>query len=118
MGARVLVVDDHPGFRAAARALLVADGFDVVAEAGTAAGALEAVRLHRPDLVLLDIRLPDVDGIDLAEELSRLSPRPQVVLVSTRAASVYGPRLREAPVRGFLPKAELSGAELRRLVEA
>lgn len=117
MGARVLVVDDHPGFRAAVRALLVAEGFEVVAEAETAVGALDEARLHRPDVVLLDIRLPDIDGIDLAEQLSHLSPRPQVVLVSTRAASVYGPRLRDAPVRGFLPKAELSGSELRRLLE-
>ena len=118
MGARVLVVDDHPGFRAAVRALLVADGFEVVAEAGNAVGALEAARALRPDVVLLDIRLPDIDGIDVAEQLSHLSPRPKVVLVSTRAASMYGPRLRDAPVQGFLPKAELSGAKLRRLLEA
>jgi DNA-binding NarL/FixJ family response regulator len=116
VGSRVLVVDDDAGFRRAVRDLLVADGFDVVAEAGSAEEAVEVARLTNPEVVLLDVRLPGVDGITAAERLSRLSPRPDVVLVSTRAASTYGPRLRGAPVRGFVAKGDLSGAELRRLL--
>ena len=117
MGSRVLVVDDHAGFRTAARALLEAAGFDVVGEAGTADEALTATVLARPDLVLLDVRLPGRDGIDVAAELARLDRPPAVVLISSRPAAVYGDRLRRAPVRGFLAKADLDGAALRRLLD-
>ncbi len=116
MGSRVLLVDDHAAFRAAAQALLQAEGFDVVADVGTAIEALKAVRRHHPDVVLLDVRLPDEDGITLAGHLAVLHPRPEVVLLSSRPASVYGSRLRAAPARGFLVKSELSGAALSRLL--
>lgn len=75
MGSRVLLVDDHAAFRAAAQALLQAEGFDVVADVGTAIEALKAVRRHHPDVVLLDVRLPDEDGITLAGHLAVLHPR-------------------------------------------
>lgn len=116
MGRRVLLVDDHDAFRSAARALLESDGFEVVGEAAT---GREAVRLGRdlhPDVVLLDLRLPDTDGIAVAVELATVVPRPLVVLVSSRSASVYGERLRSAPVQGFLAKNQLSGAGLRRVL--
>ena len=61
----VLIVDDHAGFRLAARALLEADGFDVVGESATGNEGLEAVGRLRPDLVLLDVGLPDIDGIEV-----------------------------------------------------
>jgi DNA-binding NarL/FixJ family response regulator len=109
----VLLVDDHASFRASARALLEAEGFDVVADTGTGDEALEKTRRFHPDVVLLDVRLPDIDGITLAGKLAAISPRPEVVLISSRAATVYGDRLREAPVRGFITKSELSGAGLR-----
>lgn len=113
---RVLLVDDHAAFRAAARALLSADGFEVVAEAATAREALLAVQGTRLDLVLLDVRLPGRDGIDAAADIALLPHPPHVVLVSSRPASAYGSRLRAAPVRGFLTKADLGGRELRRLL--
>lgn len=116
MGQTVLVVDDHAEFRSAARALLQAEGFDVVGESATGADALTDARVLGPDLVLLDIRLPDLDGMTVAAKLAELDPPPAVVLVSSRDAGVYGARLREAPVRGFLVKAELSGDALRRLL--
>ena len=112
----VLVIDDHEEFRASARLLLEADGFDVVGEAATGADGCTAADRLRPYLVVLDIRLPDVDGFEVAERLAILDHRPNVVLVSSRDAVTYGPRLSRAPVRGFLPKSELSGAALRRLV--
>ncbi|MFE9446197.1 response regulator transcription factor [Streptomyces sp. NPDC006602] len=112
----VLVVDDHAGFRAAMRALLEADDFEVVGEAASGAQAVACAERLKPVLVLLDVRLPDVDGIAVAVRLAELDEPPFVVLMSSRDAAVYGPRLRQAPVRGFLPKSELSGAALRRLL--
>lgn len=116
MGTRVLVVDDHPGFRYAVRALLQAAGFDVVAEAGAADEAVSAAAREHPDLVLLDVRLPGRDGIEVAAELARLSPAPAVVLTSSRPARVYGERLRSAPVAGFVGKGDLDGPTLHRLL--
>jgi DNA-binding NarL/FixJ family response regulator len=111
----VLIVDDHPEFRRAARALLEADGFDVVGEAEDGASALtEAARLH-PRLVLLDIQLPDVDGFEVAAQLADASDPPAVVLVSARAQSSYRRRLTGAAVLGFIPKGELSGEALSAL---
>jgi DNA-binding NarL/FixJ family response regulator len=112
----VLVVDDHAEFRISVRALLEADGFDVVGEAGTGAEAIDAVGILSPQVVLLDVRLPDVDGITVAEAVASVRTPPMVVLVSSRNAEAYGARLRHAPVRGFLSKADLSGASLRRLL--
>lgn len=112
----VLVVDDHAGFRAAVRDLLEAEDFEVVGEAATGAQAVVRAGQLKPGLVLLDIRLPDVDGIAVAARLAELDPPPAVVLVSSRDAAAYGPRLRGAPARGFLPKSELSGDALRRLL--
>jgi DNA-binding NarL/FixJ family response regulator len=110
------VVDDHADFRGAAQEMLEADGFDVIGQAGTGHDALrESLRL-RPDVVLLDIRLPDVDGLTVAEELCALAEPPLVVLVSSREASVYGERLRNTAARGFLGKAELTGEALRRVL--
>jgi DNA-binding NarL/FixJ family response regulator len=116
MGRRLLLVDDHEAFRSAARALLGAEGFDVVADAGTGADAVRLTRDLRPDVVLLDIRLPDMDGISVAGELAALLPRPSVVLVSSRAAAAFGDRLLRAPVHGFVVKSQLSGARLRDLL--
>jgi DNA-binding NarL/FixJ family response regulator len=112
MPERVLIVDDHASFRAAARAMLEADGFEVVGEAADGAGALVACARLEPAVVLLDIRLPDLDGFAVAERLSQRPRPPQVVLVSTRSAAGYRRRLDGAPVRGFLTKSELSGASL------
>lgn len=109
---RVLIVDDHAAFRRAAEALLGAAGYDVVGTAEDVAHARAAVANLRPDVVLLDVHLPDGDGIDLAAELAALPRPPAVVLVSSRVASDFGPRLHAAPARGFLAKNELSAVRL------
>jgi len=115
VGRTVLIVDDHADFRAFARALLTADGFDVVGEAPDGASALAAARSLRPALVLLDVQLPDLDGFAVCEQLAGDDDPPAVVLTSSRDASSYRRRLGESSARGFIPKAELSGAELATL---
>lgn len=112
----ILIVDDHAGFRVQARALLEAEGFSVIGEAVDAASGLEAARSLRPDLVLLDIGLPDTDGFEVARELAFTGPPPFVVLTSTREAGEYGPRMMTSGVLGFIPKDELSGPVIRALV--
>jgi DNA-binding NarL/FixJ family response regulator len=114
----IVIVDDHRGFRRFARRVLEADGFAVVGEAGNGAEALEKVRAVRPELVLLDIRLPDLDGFAVAEQLALECDRPLVVLTSSRDAADFEERLRRTPARGFLQKSELSGAALAALIGA
>jgi DNA-binding NarL/FixJ family response regulator len=112
MPERVLIVDDHPSFRAAARAMLEADGFEVVGEEADGAGALAACARLGPAIVLLDIQLPDLDGFAVARRLSQQQPSPRVVLVSSRSAAGYRRRLATALVEGFLTKSELSSESL------
>jgi DNA-binding NarL/FixJ family response regulator len=112
----VLLVDDHAEFRHSARALLEAEGFDVVAEASDGAGALVANERAKPAIVLLDIQLSDLDGFTVAKRLALGPDPPAVVLTSGRDARTFGARLRTAAVRGFIAKRDLSGAALARLV--
>jgi DNA-binding NarL/FixJ family response regulator len=112
----VLIVDDHPGFRSAARALLEADGFEVVGEAADGESGLAAAERLRPGLVLLDIQLPDLDGFEVARRLSQTEDPPAIVLVSSRDSSAYRRRLADSPARGFIPKSDLSGAAVTALV--
>src|SRR5690242_270990 len=112
----ILIVDDSAGFRLQARALLAGDGFSVVGEAADGLSGLEAARTLRPDLVLLDIGLPDVEGFEIARELALDGPPPFVVLTSSREAGAYGPRLATSRVLGFIAKDDLSGAAIRALV--
>ena len=112
----ILIVDDSASFRMQARALLAADGFEVVGEAADGRSGLEAARSLRPDLVLLDIGLPDVEGFEVARQLAVDGPPPFVVLTSSREAGAYGPRLDGSRVLGFIPKDELSGVAIRALI--
>jgi DNA-binding NarL/FixJ family response regulator len=112
----VLIVDDHDGFRESARALLEAEGFAVVGGAADGAAAIAEVARLRPDVVLLDVQLPDVDGFTVAGRLAAGPDPPRVVLISSRDAAAYGPSVDTAPVCGFLAKRELSGASLAALV--
>ena len=112
----VLIVDDHDGFRDSARALLEAEGFAVVGDAADGATAVAAVERLRPDVVLVDVQLPDVDGFTVAGRLAAGPDPPRVVLISSRDVTAYGARVGAAPVCGFLAKRELSGAALAALV--
>ena len=118
MPQRVLIVDDHAGFRGVARRLLQDIGREVVGEAGTGAKALSEARRLKPDLVLLDVQLPDIDGLAVAATLSAEPHPPAVVLVSSRDATDYGPRLDGCGALGFIAKADLSAESLTALLEA
>ena len=112
----VLVIDDHASFRLQARAVLEADGFVVIGEAVDGASGLDAVRTLQPDIVLLDVGLPDLEGFEVARQLAVMGSPPLVVLTSSREASAYGPRLASSRILGFIRKDELSGAAIRALV--
>ncbi len=112
----VLIVDDHAGFRSWTRSLLETEGFQVVGETADGASAVTAVRDLRPDLVLLDVMLPDTTGFAVAEQLATLPEPPIVVLVSSREASDYGDVVGHAAAAGFISKPELSGPRLRALI--
>jgi CheY-like chemotaxis protein len=113
----VLVVDDHASFRRFARRLLEAAGFAVVDEAGDGASALDAVRTRRPDIVLLDVLLPDTTGFEVAETLSSDPAGPVVVLTSSRSESDLAGSLARSSARGFIAKRDLTAASFAALVE-
>jgi DNA-binding NarL/FixJ family response regulator len=113
---RVLVVDDHPSFRRCARAFLTAEGFDVVGEAGDGPSAVVLAAELEPDLVVLDVQLPDLDGFEVAALLLARDPELAIVLVSSRSASEYGPLIERSGARGFLSKDELSATAIQELL--
>ncbi len=113
---RVLVVDDHASFRNCASALLQAEGFEVVGEAEDGATAIRRAAELAPELVLLDIQLPDLDGFEVTERLLAADPELCVVLVSSRDRSSYGPRIEQCGACGFLDKSDLSGDSLEGLL--
>ena len=113
----VLIVDDHPSFRASAHAILEADGFEVVGESPDGVTALADAERLRPEIVLVDVQLPDLSGFEVCEQLSTQNGlSPAVVLVSSRDASDYGDQIVRCGACGFVPKAELSGAAVRALL--
>lgn len=116
MPLRLLLVDDHAEFRAAAAALLERDGLNVVGSVGSGEAALREVSRLLPDVVLLDVQLPCLDGFAVAALLAAASDAPAVILMSSRDAAVYATRLAASPARGLIPKSKLSGAELRNLL--
>lgn len=114
MATTVLIVDDHPSFRATARMLLEAEGYDVVGEAPDGTSALECATRLSPQVVLLDVNLPDLDGFTVAARLTAegAAGAPEVVLTSSRDGSDYGPLVLASGARGFIPKGELSAEAL------
>jgi DNA-binding NarL/FixJ family response regulator len=113
----VLIVDDHATFRRFARRSLEQAGFEVVGEAADGTSAIEETCRLAPDIVLLDVLLPDVSGLEVARRLAPCESTT-VVLTSSRGADEFGVALDEAEADGFIPKSELSGASLARLLAA
>ena len=112
----VLIVDDHASFRRAARKLLEHHGYRVVGEACDGESALAAVREMRPDVVLLDVQMPGIDGFEVASWLSAGGNPPAIVLVSSRDGLDFGKLVTESGARGFIAKHDLSGPALAALL--
>jgi len=117
MPCSVLIVDDHPGFRARARALLVAAGYRVVGEAPDGESGVSVARYLRPDLMLLDVQLPDITGFEVVRRLRSAGDPLAVVLISSRDASDYGSRIGRSGALGFISKSDLSARTLRAVLE-
>ena len=105
---RVLIVDDHQGFRRCARALLTEAGFDVVGEAENGGDAVSLAGEVEPELVLLDVQLPDFDGFEVASRLIARNAGLKIVLVSSRDRTVYGSLIEKSGAIGFISKGDLS----------
>ena len=116
MGERILIVDDHAGFRAHARRLLECEGYRVVGEADDCASALAAARTLEPQLALVDVHLPDADGFELTVQLTALPGAPLVVLTSSRDRAEIEPCMAGCGARGFVPKADLCRDAIEELV--
>ena len=112
----VLIVDDHKSFRDVARRVLEAHGFQVVGEAADGESALEAVRELRPEIVLLDVQMPGIDGFEVASRLTANGDAPAIVITSSREGDDFGPLVEQSGARGFVHKADLSGAAIDALV--
>jgi DNA-binding NarL/FixJ family response regulator len=117
MPTSVLIVDDHPSFRTSARRMLEASGYAVVGEAADGAAAIAAAGELEPELVLLDVQLPDLNGFEVATRIAALSGTAEIVLTSSRDRSDFGEEVDASPARGFIPKNELSGEALAALTE-
>jgi DNA-binding NarL/FixJ family response regulator len=116
MRRRILVIDDNTAFRGAVSQLLTGGGFMVVAGAATGARGVQLAGEHKPDVVIVDVQLPDTDGFDVAERLAGLDPALQVILTSSLDSSDLGALVTESSARGFIPKAELSAATIEALL--
>ena len=112
MARTVLIVDDHAGFRRTARRMLEAEGYEVVGEAPDGRSAEAMISELDPEVVILDVRLPDCDGFELAPRLRRNGHGPAIVLVSSHDGSDFGAEIAASPALGFIPKGELSGERL------
>jgi DNA-binding NarL/FixJ family response regulator len=112
----VLIVDDHTRFREVARQTLGSAGFDVIGEAADGADGVRLAGALCPQVVILDIQLPDTDGFQVAHLLSLLPEPPVVVMVSSRSESDYGGLVARSAARGFLAKTELTGVRLHALL--
>ncbi|MFF0050773.1 response regulator [Streptomyces sp. NPDC005498] len=113
MSVNIVVVDDDSGFRRIARTLLAARGLRVVAESQDGASALAAVREHRPNGLLLDLHLPDYDGMAVARMLSQEEWAPRIVLTSTEQSFWSPEELRQCGIRFFVAKDRLFDADLK-----
>jgi two-component system, NarL family, nitrate/nitrite response regulator NarL len=112
----LLIIDDHDYFRAFARATLEADGFTVVGEATNGEEGIAAAAALHPDVVLLDIVLPDIDGFRVCDRITAAGGSPDVVLTSSHDVRDFRQRVEHSRARGFVAKTDLSGAAVAALL--
>jgi two-component system response regulator EvgA len=117
MPPRIVIVDDDPTFLTTVRTLLEADGFEVVGEALNGVEGVAAVEELKPDVVLLDVNLPDIDGFEVVKRLTDRGRAPPIVLTSIRSESDFGDLVEKSRAYGFITKAEISGAALSRILD-
>ncbi len=116
MARTVVIVDDHADFRAQAAELLQSAGYVVVGSCRDGGSALDAIATLRPDVVLLDVELPDIDGFGVMARCDSLPESPAIVLISTREIDDYGGRVGRSRATGFITKAELSARSLAEVI--
>lgn len=116
MQLRCVIVDDDEAFVKVAQAVLGRDGVTVVGAAGSCDGAVQRAEALRPDVVLIDIRLGQESGFDVARQLAEAKHPAALIMISTHAGEDYADLIAESPVAGFLPKTQLSGAAVRRVL--
>jgi DNA-binding NarL/FixJ family response regulator len=116
MAMTVLIVDDHATFRQTARLLLESEGFEVIGEAENGRAAVEKAASLSPELLLLDVQLPDTSGFEVASQVTKHDPAPAVILISSRDGRDFGPLVTSCGARGFIAKADLSGERVRDLL--
>lgn len=112
----VLVVDDHAGFRSRVRLLLETEGYEVVGEAADGRTAVEKAQALSPDVVVLDVQLPDIDGFNAATLITQAAKSPAVILTSSRDWSDSPELISRSGARGFLPKDRLNGQAIVELL--
>jgi DNA-binding response OmpR family regulator len=117
MRPRIVIVDDDPAFLATVRVLLEAEGFVVVGEALNGLDGVAAADELKPDLVLVDVNLPDIDGFEVVNRLADGEAAPPVVLTSIRAASDFGNLIQASRARAFIAKSEITGEALTRFLD-
>jgi DNA-binding NarL/FixJ family response regulator len=117
MSPRIVIVDDDPAFLATVRLLLEAEGFVVVGEALNGLDGVAAVAELDPDIVLVDVNLPDIDGFEVAQRVADGGRAPPVVLTSIRSAADFGDLVKTSGARGFIMKAEISGEALAEILD-
>jgi DNA-binding NarL/FixJ family response regulator len=117
MAPSVLLIDDDPAFRELARRTLDGTRMSVIGEASTAAEGASAARELKPDVVLLDVGLPDGDGIELAAQLSALPWNPRIVLTSVDSDAASPDEVGRSGAHGFVPKHDLPGLGLKLMMD-
>ena len=116
MTLRCLIVDDNADFGDAATGLLEGQGITVVGIATSAGDALRKADVLRPQLALVDIKLGDQSGFDVARQLAMRAETPKVILISTEERQDYESLINASPALGFLPKTDLSAAAIHELL--
>src|SRR5437016_6148794 len=115
---RVLLADDHGLFRAGIRSLMkTLDGIEIVAEASNGRQALDLCKTHQPDVVLMDIIMPQLNGLDATARLAAISPQTRTIILSMNANEEYVLQALRCGAAGYLPKT-ISPSELEQAIRA